>query len=115
MIDIQKALLNKDLVVVEVQITLLSTEDGGRKGPIFSGYRPNHRFDPESNISGFFIGEIQFTTKNAIYPGESEKVVIIFLKAGGIEEYLIQGTEWLLQEGSKLVGKGKILNIHSGR
>lgn len=111
MIDIKKALHSTDLIVVDARITLLTTEAGGRKGQIFSGYRPNHRFNVNSSISSFFIGEVQFSHKIQIYPGETELVSVIFLRAGGIEKYLIPGEHWLIQEGSRLVGSGEILKF----
>lgn len=114
MIDIQQALHSKDLIVVEARVTFRTTDAGGRKGQVFSGYRPNHRFKPKANVSSFYIGEVQFGHKTAIFPGEMEAVTIIFLRAGGIEKYLVPGEQWLIQEGSRIVGEGEILNVQNG-
>jgi hypothetical protein len=46
---------------VLARVSVLRTEDGGRKGPFTKSYRPNHNFGPPDNRF-FFIGQIEVQT-----------------------------------------------------
>lgn len=103
--------MKEDLIIVEAKILLLSTEEGGRQTGIFSRYRPNHFFEEFENSPGSYIGEIRFSDKEILLPGESVIGTVIFLNGGKIEEYISVGREWYIHEGSRRVGYGKILEI----
>jgi hypothetical protein len=96
----------QEVIIVEATISLLSQEAIGIK----TGYRPNHNFgDPENR--DMFIGQIEFTNKECLYPGESHDVLVIFLGAPGLAEKMVVGNQWRIQEGLLLIGTGKIKRI----
>ena len=113
MINLEIARKSDDLIVVSAKLTFKGTNEGGKSNPIRSGYRPNHSFEKLENNKhvSFYIGEIQFNDKEFIYPGETAIVTVIFLKAGGIEEYLIPGRQWYLYEVPRLIAEGEILQV----
>ncbi|HEA23317.1 hypothetical protein LCGC14_1093930 [marine sediment metagenome] len=84
------------------------TEQGGRKNPAQSGYRPHLKFDfTEMLTSGnqFFIGT------DSVYPGEK---VIAQIGMGSTYHYegkLEVGMEFEFCEGSIIIGIGKITEI----
>jgi elongation factor Tu len=92
----------------------LSTEKGGRVTPVarssgaFS-YRPNHNFsNPESKeLSDGFIN---LEPGVVVRPGESAEVEIVFFSLP-LDADLFLGREWRIQEGSRLVGIGTVLEI----
>jgi translation elongation factor EF-Tu-like GTPase len=90
-------------VVVEATVSLLPTNDGGRNSPIVGKLRPNHNFGDTDNRN-MFIGQIELTEGERLYPGEEKNVVIKFLDAGDLRERLSVGTRWRLQEGNRLIG-----------
>jgi hypothetical protein len=113
MIDLETARRNKELIVVSAKLTFRSTAEGGKSNPIRSGYRPNHSFEKLSDErrTTFYIGEVQFNNKELIYPGDTNVVTVIFLKAGNIEKYLTQGRRWYLYEVPRLIAEGEILQV----
>jgi len=97
-------------IVVEANIRLLSTEQGGKSSPITQLYRPNHNFgDPDNR--NMFIGQIELGELEYLHPGESRDLRVTFFNVHGLREKLIEGRKWRLQEGTKLVGYGKVLRI----
>ena len=99
-------LLNNGLFIVEAEISFLSTEEGGRKTPVKSGYRPNHFFGEFGYMGAIILEE-------PLNPGESRNVKVAFLDVKELREELAIGKEWRIQEGGFLVGKGIILKLLS--
>lgn len=60
---------------VEAEVTFLSTEEGGRKTPIVSGYRPNHLIKPDYLTSG----QHEYLDVNQVFPGQTVCANIWFI------------------------------------
>ena len=103
----------KKIIVVKAKITLKTSEEGGRSNPKRTCYRPNHVFVQPNNIRELsaYIGEIQFSDHEFIYPGETKLVEIIFANVGEIDKYMNVGQKWFIYEVPRLVGEGEILEI----
>ena len=56
---VDKMSANEPPIRVRALLSFLSTEEGGRQTPAFSGYRPNHNFG-EASGREFYIGQITF-------------------------------------------------------
>jgi hypothetical protein len=114
MINLETARKSNELIIVSAKVIFITTGEGGKSNPIRSGYRPNHTFEKLVNnkSTSFYIGEVQFSEKEFIYPGETSIVTVIFLKAGDIEKYLAPGHQWYLYEGHRLVAEGEILQLY---
>ncbi len=88
---------------VNAVLTLLRTEDGGRKTAITTGYRPS-----------FYIGALQ--TDGAIEllgidkqnPGETKPIRIKLLHPENFGKVLAVGVDFEIREGSKMIGRGRI-------
>lgn len=102
-----------DLIIVRASLKLFSTDEGGRKTAISSGYRPNHVFEYESNERTLYtyIGDIQFNEAEIVNPGDEKEVTVRFLAHQSIEKYLEIGRKWWIHEGSIKIGEATILDI----
>ena len=97
---------------VKAEITLLPSEESGRKTGITSGYRPNHNFGSAENMD-MRMGQITVPQDQWIEPGKSKDVYIQFLMPDDQPINLVTGLTWRIQEGGRHVGNGKILLIIS--
>lgn len=88
-------------------LTLLSTDNGGRKKPIVNYYRPSFMFGSEEHFSG----EIELIGQKEIAPGSSATVKIKLLPSKHISHHLRDGDMFKVLEGNKLVGMGVISKI----
>ena len=105
--------MNSDVINITAKLTLYSTENGGRKTGIGTGYRPNHVLEYLPNSYDFqttYIGQIDFD-KERIFPGETENVRVMFLKHQNIEELIKEGRTWWIHERSRKIGEAKVIGI----
>ena len=85
-----------------------TTEEGGRKTPAQSGYRPQVKFDfTEMQTSGQQI----FIDKDIAYPGDTVKAKIRILSPQFYENQLTEGMIYEFREGATVIGTGRILTI----
>lgn len=97
-------------VLVEAEVTMYKTEDGGKTKPFTEKYRPNHNFDwPE--VGRFFIGQIELQPGEWVHPGETRVLNVTFLDAVGLRELLSVGRVWKIHEGSKAVGEATVREV----
>ena len=88
-----------------------TTEDGGRKTPFASGYRPNHVFEyKEGKLLQTYIGDIKFEGE-MIQPGEERTVTVRFLDTQPIKHFLTIGRKWWIHEADKQLGEAEILEL----
>ncbi|MGV6831430.1 MAG: hypothetical protein ACWA5P_07710, partial [bacterium] len=98
--------MSSDVIHIIAELTLYTTENGGRKNGIISGYRPNHVLEYLPNSDDFpttYIGQIDFD-KELILPGETEKVKVIFLRHQNIAKLIAEGRIWWIHEGPRKIG-----------
>ncbi len=92
---------------VEVEITFLTTEEGGRKGPAFSGYRPQFYYDGHDwDAVHTYIGEVE-----PVYPGQTVLAYLSFLSPQYHVGKLYSGKEFLLREDQRVIGRGRVTKI----
>ena len=90
------------------KLNYLRIEDGGRRSPAFSGYRPHIKFPfSESMTSGQQI----FLDKERVYPGDEVTAEIIILDHITTTNRLSKGLTFTFQEGHKIIGTGEILEV----
>jgi len=99
-------------IEVEAVVSLLPSSESGRDKGITSGYRPNHNFGGPENIE-MRMGQITVENDEWIEPGESKPVKIQFVMPEGYVMDLAPDLIWRIQEGGRLVGKGKITKLIS--
>ena len=96
---------NKVDFIAELQYW--TTEQGGRKTPVFSGYRPQVKFDfTEMQTSG----QQTFIDKETVYPGEKVEAKIKILSPD-FADSLTEGMNFEFREGSTVIGTGQIKYI----
>jgi translation elongation factor EF-Tu-like GTPase len=96
---------------VLARISFLSTEEGGRRGPCWGQYRPNHNFGGPDDRQ-FYIGQVQIPEGDVVRPGETRTLEVLFLNGPGLAECLQAGRRWRVQEGGKLVANAEVLEVH---
>ena len=99
------------LLSIKANLALKSTEEGGRRSGIISGYSPNHVFEyiNGDQLLQTYIGDIIFHGTHTIVPGEEREVTVRFLLNQPIEKFLDKGSIWWIHEGAKQIGKAKII------
>lgn len=95
---------------VRARIRLLPTAESGRTVPVGGSYRPNHNFGAADNRE-MDVAFIEFADGEALHPGEATERELTFWDRPGLNDVLTPGREWRIQEGSRLVGVGTVLEI----
>src|SRR4051794_28181232 len=90
---------------LEAEIFALPTRDGGRKTPLLAGYRPSHDFGKNGHLND---GMHDYPDGGRIEPGASGRALIWLLAADENFGLLSIGDAFTVQEGSRIVGHGKI-------
>ena len=93
---------------LEARITYLATEQGGRRLPIFSGYRPNHDFGLPEELND---GMHEYPDRSSVLPGEDARALLWLLVPERNIGRLYVGMKFTVQEGSRIVGHGEVLAI----
>jgi len=90
------------------ELKYLTTEQGGRKTPAHSGYRPQVKFDfTEMQTSG----QQTFIDKEIVYPGETVNAKIKIVSPDYFAGNLKEGMKFEFREGATIIGTGQITNI----
>jgi len=85
------------------EITMRRTEDGGRSGPICSGFRGQFYYDGYDWDAHYI-----FDTDGWIQPGEAAEAILQFMSPWAHQGHLHPGKEFLIREGSHVGGQGRI-------
>lgn len=88
-------------------ITLFPTEQGGRKRPVYSGYRPNFGFNTQQH----YCGEIELLNTKKLVPGGTSQVYIRLLPARTIRKNLKPDDAFVITEGAQPIGAGVIEKV----
>ncbi|GMA99473.1 hypothetical protein [Pelosinus sp. IPA-1] len=92
---------------VEVLFTFLKIEEGGRKYPCCSGYRPAHLIKDDYLTTGVH----HYHDKQEVAPGESVTGTITFISPEAYPHCLWEEKVMNIQEGSHIVGYAKVTKI----
>lgn len=114
---------------IEVELTLLKAEDGGRKHPLFQKdeeafYRPHivigsalqrdPIFKPGTrHIDEEYLG-VQFRPcQQRLYPGDTAELILDLMYYPEVNYSKAKpAAEFTLREGGQIVGFGKVINVH---
>jgi hypothetical protein len=100
------------LAEFRVRLTLLSTEDGGRKGYLMQGSRPNHRVVGETYET--FLEGFTFSGVDALNPGETCEATVRCLLLQRQLDQILRDNRWEVAEGHKLIGHVQIIEQLKG-
>ena len=93
--------------LLTARLRLLSAEEGGRKTAVVAGYRPPLYMDARS--SECVLQEIVGSDK--IVPGGERLVSIFVLRPENLGDSVVEGKEFELREGSRVVARGIIVEL----
>ena len=91
---------------IEAEITYLSTANGGRQGYVASGYRGQFHYDGHD-----WDAPQYFVESDRVEPGESVTARLYFLTPQAHVGKVKVGTVFLVREGLKTVGYGRITKL----
>lgn len=92
---------------VEAEVTFLAADEGGRSTPAQSGYRPQHAVRDDY----FTTGVQEYLDVEQAAPGATVRANITFLTPEAYPGCLWEGKVINVQEGSRVVGRARILKI----
>jgi hypothetical protein len=91
---------------IEVAMTFLRTEEGGRKSPVFSGYRPQFHHQGEvGDASHTYIGVTQ------VNPGYTVTAQLKFYCPQNHVGKIAVGMEFEIREGKRTVATGRVTKV----
>ena len=93
---------------IEAKVTAFPTNQGGRRHPFFSGYRPNHDFGLRGELNDAVH---EYPGSGEVKPGATEHGLLWFLAPERQSGRLFCGMEFTVQEGGQIVGKGVITRV----
>ncbi len=90
------------------ELHYLTIDQGGRKKPAFSGYRPQVKFEFSKIQTS---GQQKFLNREVVNPGDTVTAEITILSVEFFKNKLSSGLAFDFREGSKIMGTGKILEV----
>jgi hypothetical protein len=96
---------------VELEVTFLTPDQGGRDNPpALNGYRPHLRVPPDANLLG-----VEFVGSNTAAPvGTPVSALAKLVYAPAVSYSALQpGAEIEVLEGSRVVGHGHVIGLGS--
>lgn len=94
-----------------VHVHLLPTSEGGRAGPLLSGYRSLLRFEGSDVDIGFELELDRSNELGGVAPGSSGSGRISFRAVEKLPS-LIAGQRFEIREGARVVARGIIIDPH---
>lgn len=91
---------------IEAEIYYLTAAENGRKNPVWNGYRGQFYYDERD-----WDASQEFLNKESCTPGETVRVILRTLSPDFHVGKFWVGKEFEIREGSRTVGRGKILKI----
>lgn len=91
---------------IEAEIRFLTTEEGGRRGYVVSGYRPQFFYDGQDHDAVH-----EFPDADRVLPGQTVRVHITFFHPENHIGRLYPGKKFSIREGVQVVAEGRVTNI----
>jgi len=95
---------------VRVRLYVLATAEGGRRGPIATGYRAGCWIDPIDPAVGGNDGIVTVEDGTLIAPGAEGLAHIRFLFPELVQDKTQPGTSFELREGRRVVARATIIS-----
>jgi translation elongation factor EF-Tu-like GTPase len=91
---------------IEVEITYLSAQEGGKNLPVRSGYRPQFYYDGHN-----WDAVHEYPDVEIVYPGQTVRALLSFLSPDAHVGKLYPGKSFQIREGHHVVAYGTIIQI----
>lgn len=99
-------MMSDSITQVSAQVYLLHADEGGRKSPIATGYRPSIYFGKKQTD-----GIVSFQHNEKPTLGEEPIVTIRLIHSEHLGEALQKNAKFDWREGAKIVARGIVLEI----
>ncbi len=93
---------------IEAEIYILREDEGGRRTPVQTGYRPSHNFGLNGMLND---AQHEYIGTDIVELGNTAGAYLWFLRPEYQEGRLYVGMEFTVQEGSKVIGRGRVTKI----
>ena len=100
--------MSSDLTRIAAKLYLLRPEEGGRKTPVFTGYRPAVYFGDRQTD-----GLIVFDPEEKPVLGGEYTVTIALAHPEYLGDVLQKDATFDCREGPKIIGRGKVLKVEA--
>jgi elongation factor Tu len=91
---------------IEAEITFVPTEQGGRKTPVFSGYRPQFYYGEQD-----WDADQEYPDVDSVLPGQTVRALLRFVSPEAQIGRIHPGLEFQVREGAHVVGHGKVTKV----
>src|SRR5205807_8066428 len=91
---------------IEAEVTFVPTEQGGRKTPAFSGYRPQFYYDGHD-----WDADQEYPDVESVAPGQTVRALLRFLSPDLQVGRVHPGMEFQVREGARVVAHGRVKKI----
>ena len=96
---------------IKAEITLIPTQEGGRRMQTCSGWRPQFHYHEQEEYEDWDTVFLTDHTVEWVYPGQTVAAYLSFPSPQHHVGKLYPGKEFLLREGRRVVAKGRVLEI----
>jgi hypothetical protein len=93
---------------IEAEVTFLLPEEGGRKSPALTGYRPQFYYDGHD-----WDAEHNYPDVGKVNPGETARALLTFISPEFHRNRVHPGMTFEIREGARVVGRGKVTRLLS--
>lgn len=93
---------------IHASIHLLTASEGGRTGPLLSGYRSLLRFDGSEKDFGFELHLAPKLSASGLAPGGSANARLSLWAVDELPKLAI-GQKFEIREGAHIVGRGSVM------
>lgn len=94
------------------EVRFMTTDEGGRKAGVHSGYRPHFKIASRDVITS---SEQSFRDRTFVDLGQTIISEMMLLGVSAFEHALRPGDEFTLQEASKVVARGRVIEVLNPR
>lgn len=91
---------------IEAEIRFFRTDEGGRKGPARTGYRPQFYYHGHD-----WDAVHEYPDCEWVYPGDTITAYLAFLSPEAHVGRLAPGTVFQIREGAKVVAEGRVTKL----
>ena len=91
---------------IEVEVSFLPTEHGGRKGPTLPGYRPQRYYANDDWDAVHTYPDVE-----EVWPGQTVTARLSIVNPTAHVGRINAGMPFLIREGQKVVGYGRVTRL----
>jgi translation elongation factor EF-Tu-like GTPase len=91
---------------IEAEVRFLTTEEGGRRTPVKSGYRGQFFYDGLDWDANHDYPDVEW-----VQPGDIVRSLICFMSPEKHVGKVVLGKEFSIREGTRVIAKGRVVRL----